>query len=380
MADANKRKFIGSKRARRITAACLSAFIAIAALVSVAWFAGLGTTERYVADLVIDRSAPEGIETTKNAEYGYAEINVTRTDELKILQLSDLHIGCGFLSVAEDKKLINEIVKCVNAVNPDLIAITGDALSPVFVTSGTRNSYRQTAVLTALFEKLKVPYAFCFGNHDGDGTAGKAYVAEKLEAAPYSLFLRGDRSAGEGNYCVKVKFGGDLVSSLIFIDSGMSAGAGKYEGVSKSGVKSYEEIARKLKEENPTASNLLFMHVPVPEYDDFYNAAKRGDPDYRLISGIKDEKVACGEQNGLYDAIVKTDFTKWVFCGHDHKNNYSVKNETTGVTLCYGMSMDFSAYPTLRFKTGYRGGRVIKIAKSGEVTTFLVPQSNGYSA
>ena len=122
------------------------------------------------------------------------------------------------------------------------------------------------------------------------------------------------------------------------------------------------------------------MHVPVPEYDDFYNAAKRGGPDYRLISGIKDEKVACGEQNGLYDAIIKTDFTKWVFCGHDHKNNYSVKNETTGVTLCYGMSMDFSAYPTLRFKTGYRGGRVIKIAKSGKVTTFLVPQSNGYSA
>ncbi|MFR6641767.1 MAG: metallophosphoesterase family protein [Christensenellales bacterium] len=80
------------------------------------------------------------------------------------------------------------MVKCVNAVNPDLIAITGDALSPVFVTSGTRNSYRQTAVLTALFEKLKVPYAFCFGNHDGDGTAGKAYVAERLEAAPYSLF------------------------------------------------------------------------------------------------------------------------------------------------------------------------------------------------
>ena len=121
---------------RRIVAISLLAVIALAAIfVIVAWFAGCGATERYVAGLDISRTSPVGITAEKHIEEGYAELNVTGKTELKILQLSDIHFGCGIFSLSEDKKLADELIKCVKAVNPDFIAITGDALSPIFVTS-----------------------------------------------------------------------------------------------------------------------------------------------------------------------------------------------------------------------------------------------------
>ena len=367
---------------RRIVAISLLAVIALTAIfVIVAWFAGCGSTERYVAGLDISRTPPVGITAEKHIEEGFAELNVTGKTELKILQLSDIHFGCGIFSLSEDRKLADELIKCVKAVNPDFIAITGDALSPIFVTSGTHNSYREINALTTLFEKLATPYAFCFGNHDGEGTAGKRYVAEKLETAPYSLFMRGTTTADEeGNYYIKINFDGKLTSSLIFLDSGGSTGIRKYAGVSEAGVGRYVSTAEKLKAENPTASNLLFMHVPIPEYDDYYNEYAAGNADYILTSGAKNENVSSGTQNGLYSAIEQSDFTKWVFCGHDHKNNYSITRLSNGITLSYGMSMDFTAYPTFRYKTEYRGGRVIEISDGGAVKTRLVTQNKGYVA
>ena len=46
--------------------------------------------------------------------------------DLKILQLTDVHIGGGFLSVDEDKKVINAVAAMVEAERPDLIVVTGD--------------------------------------------------------------------------------------------------------------------------------------------------------------------------------------------------------------------------------------------------------------
>ena len=159
---------------------------------------------------------------------------------------------------------------------------------------------------------------------------------------------------------------------MIFLNSGGKK-KNKYEGVSYEQVLWYEKTVKTLKKENENVKNLLFLHVPVPEYDEFYKKAKGGDGNYVIQEGIKDEKVCFGEQNGLYEKMKELNYTKFVFCGHDHKNNYVVKDLSSGISLCYGMSMDFSAYPSLKFKTKYRGGRIIEIKKSGEVLTYSSP-------
>lgn len=360
------------KRRRKLAAfLCFLFFfiISFTAFFLITWHVGSNKTLRYVNSLETLSSDKENFTVTKAENY----IEIDCKEDLKILQLSDIHICSGIFRFSLDKKVITEVINRVKETKPDLLVITGDALSPIWITSGTRDSYKQLKVFLALLEKINLPFAFCFGNHDGDGTASEEFISKSLEKAKKSLYLSGEKEVkGEGNYYIKVKFDGEIKSSMIFLNSGGKK-KNKYEGVSYEQVLWYEKTVKTLKKENENVKNLLFLHVPVPEYDEFYKKAKDGDGNYVIQEGIKDEKVCFGEQNGLYEKMKELNYTKFVFCGHDHKNNYVVKDLSSGISLCYGMSMDFSAYPSLKFKTKYRGGRIIEIKKSGEVLTYSSP-------
>lgn len=266
----------------------------------------------------------------------------------------------------------------MNKTNPDIIVVSGDALSPIWITSVTRNSKNQLDAFISLFEKIGIPYTFCFGNHDPAGTLSKEYISKKIEEAPTSFYIRGDKNVkGEGNHSVKIYNNGTLSSSLILMDSGGRDGIG-YEGVSASQVSWYEQEILKLKTEKSDIKNIIFMHVPTPEYSSFYSEAKKGNSNFEITMGSQDEAVCNGKQHGLYKKMAELDCTKWVYVGHDHKNNYSVLDKTTSITLSYGMSMDYTAYPTLKFTTKYRGGRVILLSETGNVESYLVAQDNNY--
>jgi predicted MPP superfamily phosphohydrolase len=106
---------------------------------------------------------------------------------LRILQLSDLHIGNGL----EDRRL-DDLVAQVNGLSPDLIAITGDIFDndPSFVDAGARGLARLEARL-GVFVVL--------GNHDA--YTGLEKVADALaQHAPHFELLRGRiaRVPGEG--------------------------------------------------------------------------------------------------------------------------------------------------------------------------------------
>ncbi|MGN0798771.1 MAG: metallophosphoesterase [Christensenellales bacterium] len=345
----------------------------------VTWFCGCDTTLKYIQAYNYSYEENANIEVVKYPEQNYAEINNKTGEPLKILQLTDIHLGCGLFTITLDKKVVNEVFRCVEAVDPDIIVVTGDALSAIYVTSGTKNTYLQLDALIMLLEKLGRPYTFCFGNHDGDGLASKEYIAEKLESAPHSFFLRGERNiTGVGNYYVKILDNGTLTSSMIFMDSGGKKIFG-YEGVSADQVEWYGQTVNALKAEKNDIKNLLFMHVPIPEYDTFYDRWSAGDENYELKLGVKAERVCPGQQNGLYGKIRELDSTKWVFCGHDHTNNYAITEKSTNITLCYGMSMDYSAYPLLKFKTEQRGANVISVDSLGNVAIAHATQDSNYA-
>lgn len=343
------------------------------------WFNGDNSTLKYINSIDYEYVSNQNIQISKYPQQNYVEINNKTGRNLKIMQLTDIHIGCGFLSINLDKKVVNEIFKAVDRVDPDIIIITGDALSAIYTTTGTRNSYLQLDALISLFEKLNRPYTFCFGNHDGAGTASKEYIAKKLEQAPNSFFLRGEESVeGEGNDYVKILTDGILTSSLVLMDSGARAKDGNYAGVSKNQVEWYEKTIKILKNEKSDIKNLMFLHVPIPEYDLFYNEYSSGNENYELVLGGKFERVCAGKQNGLYNKIKELDSTKWVYCGHDHTNNFSIVEKSSGIMLSYGMSMDYSTYPFIKFQSKSRGARLIEIESDGNVKNSLAKQTDGY--
>lgn len=344
----------------------------------ITWYTGDDRILKYIKSYDYTPIVNQNIEITKVINENYVKINNKTGRPLKILQFSDTHLGCGFLSHCLDIKLVNEVFKCVSTINPDLIILSGDAISPIYVTTGTRNSYLQIETLITLFEKIGVPYTFCFGNHDGNGNASKEYIAKKLENAEHSFFLRGEKNVkGEGNYFVKIYDNDILASSMILMDSG-GGSASVYEGVSKNQVAWYEKTINTLKSEKSDIKNLLFFHVPIPEYNSVYKKWYNGDENYVKILGKKAESISSGKQNGLYQKIKELDATKWLFCGHDHLNNFSILERNTGIIFSYGMSMDFSTYPLLKFKTEQRGGKIIEINSLGEVSIKLAPQDLGY--
>lgn len=353
--------------------------IALLIFVIVTWYKGDNYTINYINKIEYNYTNNSQIEITKHSEDNYVEINNKTGRNLKILQLTDLHICSGILTRGLDKKLVNAVVKCVDTVDPDLIFVTGDALSAIYVTAGTKNSYNQLNAFIDLFEKLGRPYTFCFGNHDDAGLAKKDYISKRLTDAPHSFFLEGEKDiTGKGNYYIKILTDGVLTSSIILMDSGDRASDGNYAGVSKDQVEWYAKTIQSLQNEKSDIKNIVFMHIPLPEYNTFYNNMKNGDSNYKLVLGEKNERVCNGKQNGMYDKMKELNSTKWVFCGHDHTNNYSIMEISSGITLSYGMSMDYSTYPLLRFQTKSRGGRVIEIDNIGMVNTYLVKQDNNY--
>ena len=358
-----------------ILAACIIVFLTF---FTITWFVGSSKILNYISKVNITASATENVIISKDTTNQTVSINNKTGRDLKILQLTDIHFACSVFTLNLDKKVVDQVVKCVNKTNPDIIVVSGDALSPIWITSVTRNSKNQLDAFISLFEKIGIPYTFCFGNHDPTGTLSKEYISKKIEEAPTSFYIRGDENVkGEGNHSVKIYNNGTLSSSFILMDSGGRDGTG-YEGVSASQVAWYEQEILKLKTEKSDIKNILFMHVPTPEYSSFYSEAKKGNSNFEITMGSQGEAVCNGKQHGLYEKMAELDCTKWVYVGHDHKNNYSVLDKTTSITLSYGMSMDYTAYPTLKFTTKYRGGRVILLSETGNVESYLAAQDNSY--
>lgn len=358
-----------------ILVACIIAFLTF---FTITWFVGSSRILNYISKVNITASATENVVISKDTTNQTVSINNKTGRDLKILQLTDIHFACSVFTLNLDKKVVDQVVKCVNKTNPDIIVVSGDALSPIWITSLTRNSKNQLDAFISLFEKIGIPYTFCFGNHDPTGTLSKEYISKKIEEAPTSFYIRGDENVkGEGNHSAKIYNNGTLSSSFILMDSGGRDGTG-YEGVSASQVSWYEQEILKLKTEKSDIKNILFMHVPTPEYSSFYSEAKKGNSNFEITMGSQCEAVCNGKQHGLYEKMAELDCTKWVYVGHDHKNNYSVLDKTTSITLSYGMSMDYTAYPTLKFTTKYRGGRVILLSETGNVESYLAAQDNNY--
>lgn len=84
------------------------------------------------------------------------------TDFLQIVQISDLHLGYLI-----DQGHVQKIVKAVNAVNPDIVCITGD------IFDGDITSLKDPIALQQLLSEIRAPYGVyaCLGNHD----AGASY-------------------------------------------------------------------------------------------------------------------------------------------------------------------------------------------------------------
>jgi 3',5'-cyclic AMP phosphodiesterase CpdA len=299
---------------------------------------------------------------------GLAEETVDKTlrfnskKEFTILQLSDLHYG-------DDSKrdamttVIQETI--IEEVKPDLVVITGDAVSGYTWNKKDKDYFKSKwEEFTAPYRKYKVRYAYVFGNHDIEADLSGLQMGELDKTHPYSMFA-GDPTAdplGTSNYILPVLSSYPEAKSspayLLWMFDTRKAGCDgvekSYGCIGQSQLAWFENQSQKfVNSDGSKIPGSAFFHIPLPEYMNVWNL--------HLTYGTKSEPVACPTHNsGAFERFRKTGNIKATFCGHDHLNDYGGKYQ--GIELVYGRMTGFGSYGPPNF----RGGRVIKLKESLE--------------
>lgn len=316
--------------------------------------------------------------------------------EFKVVQLSDIHIGAGFLCIKKDSMAINAVASMVSEEKPDLVVVTGDIAYPVPYQAGTLNNKSSAVMFAELMEQLGVYWCLAFGNHDTESYSffsreDIAKVYENHEKYPHCLFQSGPEQVdGVGNYAINIKnTKGEITQSLFmfdshsYIDNDYLGLLWKYDCVHENQVEWYKDTVASFADENggTAPKSLAFFHMPIQEMQTaYYEYRDNGFNDTADVqynfgkAGEHDIVVYPSEKNyGLFDAFLETDSTKGIFFGHDHLNNFSLTYK--GIQITYDYTIDYLAYSGIYKYGAQRGCTVIDISPD---SSFNCYQENYY--
>ena len=319
----------------------------------------------------------------------------TTDRDFKVLQLTDIHIGAGWLCHGKDLKAINAVAAMVTAEKPDLVIITGDIAYPIPFQAGTNDNLAAAKLFAGLMEKLGVYWTIAFGNHDTEiySKYNREEIAQFYENSGfrYCLFKSGPEDVdGYCNNIINIKNSkGEITQSIFTFDSHSYTehdifGIGwKYDNIHENQVEWYRDCVKKLTDynksvsdmKNPVPSSTAFFHIPLKEYQDawyeYLNNDFKDTENVKLIHGVAGEGgiiVYPGDgEDALFEAMLELGSTKGIFCGHDHENNFSL--DYKGIQLSYGMSVDYLAYIGISRRGAQRGCKVITYSPDGSFTS-----------
>lgn len=305
-------------------------------------------------------------------EDGYYSITKTIDKPLKVLQLTDLHIGGGYLSRHEDMRALAIAYGAIQATKPDLIVITGDIACARAHLALSRNNLNCFRIVTDMLEKTGIPYAITFGNHDSDGKAThkRRELAEYLVSRQHSVMVTNEETeviTGFSNYLVKLRnYDGKLNSVVFLLDSNEYIKAENrktYDYIHADQVEWYEKETKRINaEERRNVPSHVFFHIPIREYNDAWNAVTKAERSAVYYYGSRDEEISCSKMDSLlFSKVLELQSTKALYCGHDHLNDFSVRYK--GVRFTYGQSIDCLLYA--KNLSEHKGATFIKINQDG---------------
>lgn len=347
----------------------------------------------------VDRVVPE-----IDPETGYYTFTTDR--DLKIMMLTDIHLGGGFWSREKDRKTVYEVITMLQKEKPDLVILDGDNTfavpGPVYNGGGTLNNYMAARDVIQIFNHEGVYFSTVFGNHDtevfdytGRQKLGELYMNDKFE---YCIFDQNYTDGGDlptvTNQIIQVKnTKGELTKALLLIDSNAYVDNSiqavldwNYDIIRDETVDWADEAIRGL----GMPETVAFFHIPTSEYriayEDLEANGWKDTEDTKYVSGVWDELVDETTHSRIWhggitregplediDKFFETlgpdgiDVLEACYCGHDHVNNAVVNYK--GVDLCYGYSVDNLAYTDINYSGAQRGATIITISPKGKRRT-----------
>lgn len=284
--------------------------------------------------------------------------------------------------------------EAVEAVQPDLIVLSGDNVYGEFDDSGT-----MLQALIAEMESYGIPWTLTFGNHDNETRKGVAWTCEQYIDAEHCLFTRGPvetadgreyfLTEGNGNFNIGIVQDGKLTEVVWLMDSNGHTDSDRDQnmyssvGLMEGQIAWFQERNELLKAYNGGTypKSIGFFHHPprafgdaiqkygyVSSRHDFYDE----NGDYGNFKEFKIPENAEGDIGAMHSDpgqfidsgyqfhnLLKEYGCEGWFFGHDHKNNASAVFE--GVRYTYGLKA--SLYDS--YQPGEIGGTEILVGESG---------------
>lgn len=244
---------------------------------------------------------------------------VDENGDFTVLQFSDTHLISG--NTKKDIKTLDAVKAKINAVKPDLVVISGDMVEG----NNKNEKYNKKTALEAvgmLFEDLNQYWAYVPGNNDGEKNGSSTDVAAFLSQYAHCIISNREDLTGATQYAVDIKnTDGQLLHSLIFMDSLARDAKSHYDYMKADQVQWAEDVLAEKKSETPQVKCSFFFHMNTPN---FAVSGKKGEAYSANYSPVPKNFYEGIDGNAAFDAIVKNaECVGLVSIGHIHpKTNY----------------------------------------------------------
>ena len=383
---------------KRIFAAILAATVTVAAVTTLATVFTLNSNLKKARSFPSAGCAQLELE---NPESGVWRIY---SDGLKVMQLTDIHLGGGWMSPKKDAMALNAVAAMITAEKPDLVIATGDLAYPVPFQAGTFNNKSSAKLFAELMESLGVYWTMAYGNHDTEiySYYSREDITEFYSSGKYPHCLMQEGPAdvdGSGNQVFNIVNGDGVITRSLFIIDSHSYVDGDifgikwiYDNIHENQIEWYKSTLESIEAERADAvaklsgfsvlpdeyalapvKSSVFLHIPLEEYRDAwgeyidngfadtenvtYNYGTAGESGKVVYSGV--------HSDNFFETMLECGSTDSVFCGHDHLNGFSLNYK--GINLTYGKSIDYLAYIGISKLGTQRGCTVIEYSPDGEI-------------
>ncbi len=305
---------------------------------------------------------------------GYATVYVPEGEDFRILLFSDPQVDSTekYKNVGStgNEKTYQFIKDMTLTVKPNLVIINGDLVMHDEYTSSTFYYKRYAEI----FEELKIPWSFTFGNHDLDekyvdrdaeaeeesGQCTKQVLIDFLDKEyKYCLINSDNQSTGAGNHTINIRDSkGNLIYSLFLFDCEYNERTLYYNKIPTAEQISWyrttvntlsDKEYGKNRDADTVIKSMIFNHVGVPEFYKAWELAwNDGTPteDYYYGSLLEGDYThnndGVPENEQLFNVAKELQSTTAIFMAHHHDNDMSVNYE--GIRLTFGQHSGYSHY------------------------------------
>lgn len=293
--------------------------------------------------------------------------------KFRILMVSDIHGGVGY----DEMRTVRALQALIDHTKPGLVLLGGDIAGPGSIHVSNEKELRQLLDgLVAPMERAGIPWAHVYGNHDDNFGLSNGEQQPVYESYPHCVSKTGpDWVSGVGNYVLPVydDKGETVLFNVFGLDSNHKMEEFRAEFGLGEEVTPLDMTEMENEDESPIRFNqvawycqvsaameehaghkipaLLYTHFPLPEH--------------RIVALHRE--ACCFEGNlgrqidssylnsGLFSACLQRGDVKAIFCGHDHRNDYS--GVYCGIRLGFDGYLSYCACHV----EALRGGRLFEI-------------------